>query len=286
MQIKTPKYWYSLGLYLLLTLIVSIFFAKENFNWSELIINRVVFGVLLFIAIILRKKISVKIFQFVSLLMTYSFLSSVYKETATLNTLFFNKQDDFLIHIDNLIFSFQPSLEFSKTIHHWLFSELMFLGYFSYYLMPLFVMFKLYNTSLLKHFGFILITSFTVYYTIFILFPVEGPQFHFSAPDNYIEAKGIFGYAVKLIQAMGEAPTAAFPSSHVGISVVVLLWLYQYQKNLIKYILPFSILLFFATVYIKAHYAIDAIAGLLSGIIIYKIVNSIYLLIQRKSYAD
>ena len=286
MKIKTPEYWYSLSLYLSLTLLAGILFAGENFDWNMLIINRTVFGALLFITIILKNKIPVKAFQFVSLLIAYSFLGSIYKETSVLNTLFLNKQDDILINIDNFIFGFQPSLEFSKTINHWLFSELMFLGYFSYYLMPLFVMFKLYKTSLVNHFGFVLITSFIIYYIIFILFPVEGPQFHFPSPENYIEAKGIFGKAVKLIQAMGEAPTAAFPSSHVGVSVVVLLWLNKYQKNLIKYILPFSVLLFFSTVYIKAHYAIDAVAGLLSGFIVYKMVNSIYLLIQKKNYVD
>ena len=68
----------------------------------------------------------------------------------------------------------------------------------------------------------------------------------------------------------GERPTAAFPSSHVGIATVVL-WLAWESKNrkVIYVCLPFAVLLFFGTFYILAHYAIDAIAGLFFGTIFY-----------------
>ncbi|MBB1529193.1 MAG: phosphatase PAP2 family protein, partial [Prevotella sp.] len=40
-------------------------------------------------------------------------------------------------------------------------------------------------------------------------------------------------------------------------------------KTLFFSILPFALLIFFATVYIRAHYVIDVFAGLIVGIIFY-----------------
>ncbi len=41
------------------------------------------------------------------------------------------------------------------------------------------------------------------------------------------------------------------------------------SKKLILFVLPFCIGICFATVYIRAHYAIDAMTGLVSGIVLY-----------------
>ena len=74
-------------------------------------------------------------------------------------------------------------------------------------------------------------------------------------------------------KAAGERPTAAFPSSHVGVSTVCM-WLAYHARNrrLLYFLTPFYVFLCLATVYIQAHYAIDAIAGLVSGTLLYFIL--------------
>ena len=81
---------------------------------------------------------------------------------------------------------------------------------------------------------------------------------------------GIFYHFVEDAKAAGERPTAAFPSSHVGISTVLMLltW-HSGNRRLLYVLLPFYVLLCLATVYIQAHYAIDALAGLVSGALLY-----------------
>jgi membrane-associated phospholipid phosphatase len=49
----------------------------------------------------------------------------------------------------------------------------------------------------------------------------------------------------------------------------MLLALRTRSRGLILTVLPFYVLMCFSTVYIYAHYAIDAIAGLLTGIMLY-----------------
>jgi membrane-associated phospholipid phosphatase len=68
----------------------------------------------------------------------------------------------------------------------------------------------------------------------------------------------------------GERPTAAFPSSHVGITTILMFLAWRTRcKPLFWVMMPFYILMCFATVYIQAHYAIDVIAGWISAIVIY-----------------
>ena len=127
--------------------------------------------------------------------------------------------------------------------------------------------------------------------------PVAGPTFYFKAVGLENIANGFFpavgtyfnthqeclptpGYVdgffydlVEQAKAAGERPTAAFPSSHVGVSTVCM-WLAYHARNrrLLYFMAPFYVFLCLATVYIQAHYAIDALAGLVSGTLLYFIL--------------
>jgi membrane-associated phospholipid phosphatase len=64
----------------------------------------------------------------------------------------------------------------------------------------------------------------------------------------------------------------------VGVTtVIMLLALRTRSKGLIFTILPFYVAMCFSTVYIYAHYAIDAIAGLLTGTLLYITLKRLYL---------
>ena len=134
-----------------------------------------------------------------------------------------------------------------------------------------------------------IIIAFFLYYVIYIFLPVTGPQFyfqavgveaieagHFPALGTYFSshtemltapgyADGLFYQLVESAHEAGERPTAAFPSSHIGISTLVLMLSRRHAPQVTKFLLPFWALLCCATVYIQAHYVIDAIAGLLSA---------------------
>ena len=95
----------------------------------------------------------------------------------------------------------------------------MYFGYFSYYLLRAGILLYFYfkkETKTAEQLVFVLINSFLIYYILFIILPVAGPQFYFTdwvtIPGGYL-----FGSIMKTIQANGEAPTAAFPSSPVSI---------------------------------------------------------------------
>ena len=279
-----PKVWFSVLLYFAIIELVIIFTKPSLFLDWNFILTRVIFVFAFTFSVIIKRKISKNFFQLLQNILVFALMTFLYKETAMLNTLIFPKIDEFLSNLDQTIFKFQPSIEFSKHFNSLFFSELFYFGYFCYYLLPLVVFGILYKflPQKIEEFGFILISSFLLYYFIFIIIPAEGPQFYFTFPDNYIEAQGIFGNAIKLIQKNGEAPTAAFPSSHVGISWIVIFWLYQNFRKSVKYFLPFVILLMFSTVYIKAHYFVDVVAGFLTAPIVFFLTFKFYKFLNLK----
>ena len=281
---KIPKVWYAILLYFCIVELALLFTSPKLFLSLDFFLVRLIFFTILLFLIFLKDKLSDKNFDFLNALLVFALMSFLYKETAILNTLVFPKIDFILANIDEKLFGFQPSIEFSKKYNSLFFNEIFYFGYFCYYFLPLIVLGILYKFSpqKIEEFGFILISSFLLYYFIFIVIPAEGPQFYFSFPDNYIEAQGIFGNLVKLIQKSGEAPTAAFPSSHVGISWIVIFWLYQNFRKSVKYFLPFVVLLMFSTVYIKAHYFVDVVAGFLTAPIVFFLTFKFYKFLNRK----
>ena len=151
----------------------------------------------------------------------------------------------------------------------------------------------LYRFDLFEKVSFVIVTAFFIYYLIYIFVPVAGPQFYFPAIGSDHVAQGIFpsigdyfhhhqellpgpgyehGFFYNLVessQQVGERPTAAFPSSHVGMSTVLMIMAWRGSKRLFACLFPFYLLLCGATVYIQAHYLIDSIVGFVSAFGIY-----------------
>jgi membrane-associated phospholipid phosphatase len=108
---------------------------------------------------------------------------------------------------------------------------------------------------------FYCLCSFFIFYIIFILVPVAGPQFYYSFPDNQVPEGYFFSWLMRSIQDLGEKPTGAFPSSHVGLTIIAMILLYKNARKYFYAILPVAITLVVATIYIKAHYLIDAVTA-------------------------
>jgi membrane-associated phospholipid phosphatase len=235
-------------------------------------------------------------------------LSTWYPDTYEFNRILPNLDHVFAAW-EQQLFGCQPALLFSQSFDSPVVSELLTLGYVSYYPLMVIVMlfYFLWRYNEFLEASFVLLASFFLFYVIFIFLPVAGPQYYYPAAGvdqiaqgifpnvgNYFETHseslpvpgwidGIFYKLVIIAHEAGERPTAAFPSSHVGIMVVLLMqaWATKNRKFFWS-LVPFGVLMFFATFYIQAHYAIDAIAGLVTGLLMYGLFTGIYRICQRK----
>jgi membrane-associated phospholipid phosphatase len=73
-----------------------------------------------------------------------------------------------------------------------------------------------------------------------------------------------------------EKPTGAFPSSHVGLAIILSYLAYKHHKKLFYITLPFVTGICFATVYLKEHYVIDVLAAFLIAPVFVYTGNFVY----------
>ncbi len=290
--------WVMLG-YLLLTLLLALFTYTKLHHPDQLIWGRLHVVIMTAAMWLVYRLIPCRFIHLCRICAQLLLLSWWYPDTYEFNRMFPNL-DHLFAGWEQQLFGFQPALVFAQQLTHPVFSELMHLGYASYYpliaLVAVYYFFQRYQEF--DRAVFIILVSFFVYYVIFIFVPVAGPQYYFPAAGIEQIAEGIFpnlhdyfathdeamtmpGYAdgffyqcVESAHQAGERPTAAFPSSHVGITTILLFLAWRTRNKLLTAtVLLLLILMCFATVYIRAHYAIDVIGGLLSAAVIYGILH-------------
>lgn len=288
-------------IYNALTTILILLLLPRMDHPDTMLLERVGIVAVTFVLIYLYQSFPCRLTAFVRMAFQMSLLAYWYPDTYEFNRLFPNL-DHVFAHAEQLLFGCQPAVEFSKHCPSVWFSEPLNMGYFFYYPMILVVVVYYF----LRHFEwfekicFVLVTSFFIYYLFYILVPVAGPQFYFPAigmdkvndcvfpaiedyfnNNHYLLSgpgydQGFFFKLVEASQEVGERPTAAFPSSHVGISTITMIMAWRANRRLAYLLLPFYLLLCGATVYIQAHYLIDALAGFISAFFIYRLSSHLY----------
>ena len=295
-----PLEWVMLG-YMAITVFTMLFTFTKVVNPESMLWGRLRILVMTLALWGVYRMIPCRITKMVRILAQIALLAWWYPDTYEINRMFPNL-DHLFAGWEQDLFRCQPALLFAKAMPWTVVSELMSMGYFMYYPMiaavVLYYFFCRYYEA--ERVSFVLLASFFIYYLIYIYVPVVGPTFYFDAVGVQDIAKGIFpamgdyfsthtnclptpGYTdgifyqlVEDAKEAGERPTAAFPSSHVGVSTICMLlaW-HSRNRKLLFTMLPFYIFLCMATVYIQAHYLIDAIAGWISAVVIYFLLMAV-----------
>lgn len=297
--------------YMAFTMLIMLLAWSDLVNPGEMVKTRLIALAALALGLILTAIRDNRLTRYLRVAAVLGTLSVWYPDTFEINRIF-PSLDHIFAQWDQSWFGCQPSLRFSQVVPEWC-GELFCLGYWSYFPMMLVLVtwFAFRMPHLLPRIAFTLLTAFFLYYLIYLFLPVAGPQFYyqaegvdpvkgvFPAMGHYFSShqdlypmpggNGPFHYLVNLAQQAGERPTAAFPSSHIGISTILLLLCRRYkQKGLFLAFFPLYILLCGATVYIHAHYLVDAIFGFISAFIVYYIVCQMYenLNVERGAWSD
>ena len=286
--------WIAMG-YLLLTLLMMAVLWDKLVSPEQMIKGRITFVLVTLTAWGVYWLKPCRLTMFLRIAVQMVFLSWWYPDTYELNRALPNL-DHVFASCEQAIFGCQPALLFSQKVPWGWFSELMCMGYVSYFplmsILMIYYFFCRYEEFLKA--AFVLLGAFFIFYVIFILLPVTGPQFYYLAVGPEQIAAGVFPnlgdwflthsermaapgwtdgffyHILEMTHDAGERPTAAFPSSHVGITTVVMLLARRTGScKLVLGMLPFYILMCLSTVYILAHYAIDALTGLITGVMLY-----------------
>ena len=288
--------------YMVLTLLIVLFASTKLSNPETMVWSRVRLGAVTLAMWVVYRLVPCRLTRLARVVVQMLLLGTWYADTYELNKLFANL-DPCFASLEQSLFGCQPALLFSQQFSQGLFSELMYMAYASYFPIIL-VTVMFYFCCRYEQFertAFVVLASFFAFYLIYDVVPVTGPMYYYHAVGTDQVAKGIFpavgdyflthtdmmtspGWAdglfyqvVAQLHTAGERPTAAFPSSHVGISVVCMMLLWRTRnRKVFCCLLPFALLICLATVYIRAHYAVDVIGGLLTGVLFCLLWGRVY----------
>jgi membrane-associated phospholipid phosphatase len=188
-----------------------------------------------------------------------------------LHAVFPGEFDHLIIQVDRLIFGELPNIWVQNIVRPWL-TDIMQLSYSIYWITIPLGGAIFYFRREFRHFErllFYVTLTFFLSYFIFIFFPVAGPRFYL-ADQIHANYHGFFisNLLRSFVQNVGFRG-GAFPSSHVGVAVVILIYVWHFRPGIARFLfLPLVIALSLATIYGQYHYFTDVLAGLLMGAII------------------
>ena len=285
--------------YLLFTLVLLVAFHGRIGDISNPITNRAIILAGTFILCALYRWLPCRLLYIVRIFFQLGWLGYWYPDIYNIVKIMPNL-DPFFAKTDQFIFNCQPALEFSKAFSGDFWSELFNMGYASYFpiiiTVPLWAL--LFCFKRFERTATVMFCSFMLYYLVYLFLQVAGPQFYYPVVgiENIVAGafppvgdyflhhaeltvshadSGFFGATVDALHG-SERPIAAFPSSHVGLSSVLIWLAYKLSRRLALVILPFYVILCLSTVYIGAHYAIDVIFGWITAVLFYLASSIIY----------
>jgi membrane-associated phospholipid phosphatase len=194
-----------------------------------------------------------------------------FEEVSRLSFLFRDHwQDRYLLALEERLFSVPPTVWLG---HHGspLITELVEIGYFSYFILVFIVGGAFYGTGRRHAFRQLIdstVFSYLCCYLVFLIFPTEGPAHTLAAQHNFpIPGGGPFHWAVRLIQTNAGVHGNAFPSVHVAGAVVSLYFAWRYMPKLGMFLTPLIALLCIGAVYDRYHYLTDVFGGFVFGLV-------------------
>jgi membrane-associated phospholipid phosphatase len=187
--------------------------------------------------------------------------------------------DQYLIAIDKFIFGVNPT-QFLYQFSNPILTEILQIAYSTFFFLPLILIIELQLKKQILNFkftAFSVVLGFFLSYIGYFLVPAIGPRFtlHEFALTN-IEIPGLWltNHLREIINAGESIPIGTlnpievvqrdvFPSGHTQMTLIVMYLSFKFRTSFRHFIYIIGTLLIFATVYLRYHYVIDVIGGLL-----------------------
>jgi membrane-associated phospholipid phosphatase len=113
---------------------------------------------------------------------------------------------------------------------------------------------------------FSMMIAYVMCYVVFLAYPVAGPYYTFPGPEGPVREVWSAHLVYSVLSAASSFGTA-FPSSHVAATVATTYALWFGWRRLAAWFIVPTILLTVGTVYCQMHYGVDAILGVLVGLL-------------------
>jgi membrane-associated phospholipid phosphatase len=191
--------------------------------------------------------------------------------------------DDLLIKADFFLFRVNPT-HWLYQFSHPILTEWLQFAYFCYFWIPLGLGFELYGRKdfvAFMNYAYVLCFSFYLSYLLYFIAPAIGPLFTLHRfEDIRAELPGLWftnilrdivngGSGIRTGSAHPEltAHRNCMPSGHTMITLVNIIAAYRFQSRFRGLILVMGLSVIVSTVYLRYHYVVDVIAGILAALL-------------------
>lgn len=209
-----------------------------------------------------------------------------------------NLFDNVLAEWDRVLFGTNPT-EFLYQFSNPILTEYFQFSYMSYYISPVILGIELLNRETKKYYNFMLrsiLFSFYLSYLFYFFMPAIGPRFiihDFFNLSNELPGLLLTDFFRNIVNIGGGIPTNAvnpqdfvnrdcMPSGHTWISIILIFTAFKTNSKFRYLILVLGISLIIATVYLRYHYVVDVIAGIILAFISIKFEPILNNLINKK----
>jgi PAP2 superfamily len=195
-------------------------------------------------------------------------LMVLYTEVGLANLADGRAYDRVVLGWEQALFGFQPARDWIRSSPSVWLSWVLHLGYLAYYpiiLAPPIAFWVTGQREAMQRAVTTIAITFYLCYATYLLFPVVGPRHVLPAADNAATQTAIAQLTARFLEHV-SAWGAAFPSSHVAVSVAAtVIALRDWRALGLTLVVP-TTLLALGSVYGQFHYAVDALAGLGLGL--------------------
>jgi membrane-associated phospholipid phosphatase len=270
-----PNDWGFLGYIIVTAVIISIFHANLD-SWFPHILGRAIIGFVFFFIVRYCSDTPNKFLLIIRYWYPVFSFTFFYMESGSLNQIVFSGYlDDIFSGLDIKMFGVHPNIWLYDHFNNFYMNEFMHLCYFLYYILPIIFGVIIYRDRITEYFRMVFAISVTFYicYTLYIFIPAAGPL---DLRQGRFTDGGWFVHIMNWIYTNGEKPGAAFPSSHVAIALMALMYMHHLHRRIFWAFLPFIAGLILSTVYGFYHYVVDALFGALLCVISFYVCNWLF----------
>ena len=260
------------AVHVVLTLLVCTRYQRVE-HWPWYVLWNV--GAIAVILLLARKQRDGRAWEFAHDWLPAVFFLTVFEEVSFLSlALRRDWQNPQLIAFESLLFTVPPMLWMHERAASWLVEFLEF-GYFAFY--PLYPAVGGLFWAWRERPGFVqafrrltdsLSIGYVVCYVTYLLFPTQSPANRLGVQQVASAHGGPFQFMVHSIQSRGGVHGNAFPSAHIMLAFVVLVFAYRFLPRVAPWLLIPILLMCVGAVYDGYHYASDVVAGALVGIFV------------------
>ncbi len=185
--------------------------------------------------------------------------------------------DPTLMKWDEFIFGVQPTIWLERYVSPW-FTDYMVFCYALMFILPAVLGFILYHNKRYADFRNItvaLVIIFIIGYAGYILVPATGPRFVLQGKYDVDLQGDLYDKSTIVWNSLETVQRDCFPSLHTAFSAIALFFSFKYRavyrggKILFWIYLPLTVSLWFSTVYLRYHWVVDVIAGMLLAVLTY-----------------